>query len=224
MFFLQKTTLFLFVFCLVSSVSAQVSIGLRGGTLRNQIAYSGDNALQDSIYNFSKNRSGTLLGLVIETRVNNGFAIQTGVEWAQRGGRIDLKDNVLTLTAKSNTLINYVDIPVLIKAGFGVGPIRLDLLGGPSFGYALDGRTKSMGTLGGTVLYDTTDDLFEDGDNYRRWQVQAQTGAVLSLTLGNTAFFADGRYLYGLTDLTQDDEGQYHFRGAAFTGGLLFRL
>jgi Outer membrane protein beta-barrel domain len=183
---------------------------------------------------FIKNRTGVQAGLVAEFRANNNFALQTGLDWVQRGYRFEFEEAFLGInnSIKSNTVVNYVDIPVLAKLGVGKGPVRVDLLVGPSIGYAVSGKDKSTYTFGGVTETEETKLFSEEDDTdegYNRFELQAQAGAMLSVNFGSTSFFVDGRYLHGLTNLldeegTGDDDVRGRNRGAAFSAGLLFKL
>ncbi len=120
---------------------------------------------------------------------------------------------------------SYIEIPLLLKVGTGFGIGRFDVLLGPSFGYALNGKIKTTLSIAGQVETETRDLDFEN-DNYNRSDLGAQVGASLGINLGSsTRLFVDGRYLLGLSNVNSDEntsDQTIKNRGIALSGGLLF--
>jgi len=223
----MKKALFILItlFFAAPQVFSQVHFGVRGGIINSTVNYS-----QTSAGQIVDNRNGLIGSALIEFRINDGFAIQPEIAWAQRGW-----DNtsvvsipfITTIETKQAERINYAEIPLMMKAGFGIGPVRLDLLAGPSFSLALNGkRTTTVKTT--NLITNTTsespsdtEDLVFDQD-YKKADLNLQGGAALSFRLGGTRIFVDGRYLYGVTDLSNSSDTEITSRGVAITGGLLF--
>lgn len=221
----MKFGLFAALVLLTVGLQAQVSVGLRGGILSNKWNYSGDNV--DSLNDIVKNRTGLVGGLVLEIRFNKGFAIQPEVNWSQKGTRSEISGSVPLLgnySVMSRTRLNYVEVPILVKAGFGAGPVRFDLLGGPSFAYAVSGTYYNKSDFFGLVTEDKGSIKFDDPDfeDLERNDLGLQFGAALSVGTANTKFFLDGRYLYGVKNQnsTNDDYKVYN-RGSALSAGVL---
>ena len=128
------------------------------------------------------------------------------------------------MTTTQQQKINYVEIPVMLKAGFGLGPARFDLQAGPSYSYALSGKFTSKTVLNGDETQSTEEDIdFEDG-NFKRSDIGLQAGAALSVKIAGARFMLDARYLYGISDLEKGEEAKVNNRGVALTAGLLFSL
>lgn len=206
------------------AASAQISIGPRVGVnLSNWSVDSGED-----VGDF-KSRTGYQFGIAAEIRFNDNFAIQPELNFLQKGARQDMAevDSVLgNIAFKSNYVINYLEVPVLVKAGKSFGPARVDILAGPSFGYGLNGKLKSEFTIGGETNKDESDLNFKD-DQIKRVDVGLQFGASVSFNLGDRAsLFVDGRYLFGLTDLNDSDDDSFKVnnRGIGLSAGVLFKL
>ena len=173
---------------------------------------------------------GYQFGVVAEIRINDHFAIQPEFNLIQKGAKQEFSevDSLIgSISTKTNIAFNYLEVPVLIKAGTSFGPARVDLLAGPSFGYALSGKVKEEFTLNGETEKDEIDVDFKE-DEVKRTDVGLQLGAAFSFNLGESAkLFVDGRYLFGLTNLndsTEDDSFKVNNRGVALSAGVLFTL
>jgi Outer membrane protein beta-barrel domain len=203
---------------------AQFSIGVRGGIINASFNYSELAAGQSS-----SERLGLIGGLLAEFRINEGFAIQPEVNYVQRG---DKKTSVFTLPFISNiettneVRINYLEIPVMLKGGFKVGPARLDLLAGPSLSLAMSGTDKTKIVTTNLITNTTSEDSYTNDLDFeqdiQKSDVNLQGGAMLSFALGGSRFFVDGRYIYGLTNLSKTDEVEITNRGISLTAGLFF--
>ncbi|MBK7939931.1 MAG: PorT family protein [Lewinellaceae bacterium] len=211
-------------FALVTfAASAQISIGPRVGV--NLAKWSGGEEEIGDV----KNRTGYQFGIAAEIRLNDNFAIQPEVNFLQKGARQDFSevDSIFgKVESKTDISMNYLEVPVLLKAGTSFGPARVDILAGPSFGYALSGKVKDELTINGETETDKYDIDFED-DEVKRTDLGLQLGAAFSVNLGERAsLFVDGRYLLGLTNLndSEDDDFSIKNRGISLSAGVLFRL
>jgi len=206
------------------AASAQISIGPRVGV--NLAKWSADGG--EDVGDF-KNRTGYQFGVAAEIRLNDHLAFQPEINFIQKGTRQDMSvvDSLFGEVAfKSNAYINYLEVPVLVKAGTSFGPARIDVLAGPSFGYGLNGKAKTELTIGGETMKDESDlDFKEDG--VKRFDLGLQFGAAVSFSLGERAsLFVDGRYLLGLSDLNDDAEAdtKINNRGIGLSAGVLLKL
>jgi hypothetical protein len=219
---LKLILLFLLIAC-NSSLQAQVQLGLRGGILSSSANFSETTAGQTI-----RNRTGLLGSLLLEFRINEGFAVQPEVSLVQRGWK---NTSVLTIPfIGTNELIyqeqiNYLEIPVLLKGGFAIGNVRLDLLAGPSLAWAINGQRKVTNKFtngaGQTTEDKSTEDIDFDQD-FEKADFGLQGGAMVSIKLGGMRLFADGRYLYGIKDLSKGDNVTVTSKGAVLSVGILF--
>jgi Outer membrane protein beta-barrel domain len=208
------------------SATAQVSLGLRGGIMQNQFDFSNDNL---NVQNMK--RSGLLGGAFVEFRINEGFALQLEGNYAQKGNTqtfIISLPNLYTETIETRTRINYLEIPILAKAGFKLGPARVDLLAGPNFSYALNGQDKvktSRSFLNGEELVTETTNDYDFETDLEQYDLGGQAGLQLSFGTKKRRVFVDGRYLLGFVDqnngLTNSDI-QVKNQGVALTVGFQF--
>lgn len=221
---LKLNLLLLFITTTVA-LQAQFHLGLRGGVLSSSANYSETTAGQAI-----KNRTGFLGSLLLEYRINNGFAVQPEVSWVQRGWKNSTVFSIPFLGSNETIYqenINYVEIPVMLKGGFGVGPVRLDVLAGPSFAWAVSGQRKITNKFTNSNNQTTEDSATEDLDfdqDFEKADFGVQGGAVVSVKMGVGQLFIDGRYLYGLKDLSKGDDVKVTSKGVALSVGVLFGM
>ena len=203
---------------------AQFRLGVRGGLINTSLHFSKNNT--GTIFD---DRIGLIGGLLGEIRINEGFAIQPELNYVQRNWKntaVFTLPFITKIETTTKTQVQYVEVPLLLKGGFNLGPVRLDVLAGPSFSLAVKGKDDIAVTT--TNLFNNTSttttntqehDLEQD---YKKSDINAQAGAALSFQLGGSRFFVDGRYIYGLTNLSNTDDVEFTNRGVAITAGLLF--
>jgi Outer membrane protein beta-barrel domain len=215
----------LLVFATVSA-NAQISLGLRGGIMQNQFNFS------DDIENLENmKRSGLLGGAFVEFRINEGFALQLEGNYAQKGNEqtiIVSVPNIYTLKTETKTRINYLEIPILAKAGFNLGPARIDLLAGPSFSYALNGQDKIKTTqtflADEPIVTEATNDYDFETD-LEQYDLGGQAGLQLSFGTKKRRIFVDGRYLLGFVNQNNgvaNESIEVNNQGIALTVGAQF--
>ena len=186
-------------------VAAQVSFGLKGGI----------NLAQQNIQDIgldidSDEITGYNLGGFLEIPIGNGnIYFQPEILLIQKGGSLSL--NVSDI----RTTINYIDVPILLKLKIlNSNLFNVNVLGGPSFGYATNGEEVENGTV---------INLNFGEDNIKRFDVGIHAGAGLALELGSVAVIGDIRYLFGLSDLDGSDRAIKN-RGILLSAGLQFRI
>jgi hypothetical protein len=218
-----KLILLLLIISCSLTLQAQFHLGLRGGIISSSVNFSETKAGQAI-----RNRAGLLGSLLLEYRINEGFAFQPEVSWVQRGWK---NTTVLSIPfVGTNELIyqeqiNYLEIPVLLKGGFAVGNMRLDILAGPSFAWAMSGQRKVTNKFtngaGQTTEDKTTEEIDFDQD-FEKADFGLQGGAMVSVKTGSVRLFADGRYLYGIKDLSKGDNVDVTSKGVVLSVGVIF--
>lgn len=214
----------IFVFA-AAAAFAQVSIGPRAGI--NLATWDVSDDVAEQIGSVG-NRLSLLFGAVAEIRINDHFAVQPELDFIQKGfsSESNYTDPVLgNVSGSEDVVTNNLEIPVLVKAGGAIGPVRIDGLAGPSFAYSLNGKLKTKISIGGQSDSSSEDINFED-DQFSRTDLGIQLGLAVGLNLGESAkLFLDGRYLLGFTNLnTSGEDGEVKNRGIAISAGVLFPL
>ncbi|MCC6460536.1 MAG: PorT family protein [Saprospiraceae bacterium] len=204
-----------FIFALLfaagwSTAQAQFSLGLRGG-----VHYA--NWLSDSYPDYERREfiSGTTVSAIAEMRVNKVIAFQVEAGWLQKG--VHGVSDDLGYSLEEKAVLNYLEIPVLVKIGGG-NKVRFDGLAGPSLGVAMNGTVHLKSTILGVSTSNTRDIDFEQND-INRVDLSLQVGGVFSFKPAESlSLFLDARYIQGLANLN----GAYRDSSdpAAFNTGL----
>ena len=93
--------------------------------------------------------------------------------------------------------------------------IDINLLGGPSFGYARNGE----------FLEDNAVVKLNFGnDNIQRFDLGMHGGGAVELQLGSLRAFGDVRYLFGISDLDGTESRTVTNKGITVSAGLIFKL
>ncbi len=99
-------------------------------------------------------RTGFYTGAYVGIPLAKGIAIEPGINYSQKGyqlkGSLNVKGiDVLGINARAQLQLNYLELPVLLKANFG----GLQVFAGPQLSYLVHSNlTVSAGALGFNVL------------------------------------------------------------------------
>ncbi len=191
---------------LVTPVFAQLSFGIKGGTNIAEYSFkqNGTNLDQESINGFT-------LGAVLEIGLGGNVYIQPEAVFIQKGSQLQ----VLNDDNKFN--VNYLDIPVLLKIKvLNSNLFNVNLLGGPSFGLALGGEQTSGGQ--------TVDVNFGGEDGFKRFDLGINAGGGIGVNFGSIGLFGDVRYLFGVSNISDDADREIKNKGLNLSVGLMFRI
>ncbi|MEM1118875.1 MAG: porin family protein [Bacteroidota bacterium] len=196
------------VFCLfASSTFAQVSFGIKGGTNLAEYSFkeNGTNIDQESINGFT-------LGAVLEIGLGGNVFLQPEAVFIQKGSKLEF------LSTENKFNVNYLDIPVLLKIKIlNSNLLNINLLGGPTFGMALNGEQT---TVGGQTI-----DINIGGDNgLKRFDLGINAGGGVGINFGNVGVFGDVRYLFGVNNISEDDNREIRNKGLNLSVGLMFKI
>jgi opacity protein-like surface antigen len=201
--------IFVFLFCLSTNLSAQ--FGIRAGV--NFANLSIDNKSE----NFDPgNKLGLGVGVFYKLSILDNFMIQPEFNFIQHGAKSVTKINGIEAT---NTFgFNYVQVPVLLKFGFGdmVG-LNFYVQGGPYIGIGI-GNAKSEYCYNGKCDLDESN-YGDEEDEIKNPDFGAQMGAGLML---NRHFFFDFRYILGMQILQREDEMTVKHNGINLSVGYAF--
>jgi Outer membrane protein beta-barrel domain len=190
--------------CSFSLLNAQIGLGVRGAfnyataELEEKVGDSWETDMQDYIFLGSS-------GFLLEFNLNDKFALQPELNYIQKGYKTGVVIENVTRDVK--TVLNYVELPFLVKGKFGPGRVKFNALVGPSFGYAFNGKLKSD-------IADADID-FKDAE-VKRWDIGAVLGVGASMDAGPGALFLDARLGWGfsnLDDSANSDNYNWHNRG-----------
>ncbi len=187
-------------------VQAQVTFGLKAG-----INLAQQNIKEVDLDIDSDEITGYNFGGFLEVPIGNGnIYFQPEFLLIQKGG--DLNLNVSDI----KTIVNYIDVPILLKLKIlNANLFNVNVLGGPSFGYATSGEMVDNGTI---------IKLNFGEDNIKRFDLGIHAGAGVGLNLGSLTVFGDARYLFGVSDLDTSTDRIIKNRGIMISAGLQFRV
>lgn len=182
-----------------SGAAAQqgVELGFRGGV-------SVASASIDASQTFDKsNRTGFVGGAFLN--VDGGLlGFQVGAQYAQKGVDLDIAGDIEEFSLK------YLEIPAVVKLGVPLGVVKPSVFGGVGLGF------NTGCDQGG-----------EDcGDNVKGTEFAGIAGADLALYLGSISLWADGRYHFGLQNISKatDVVGDFKNRNWSLQAGIGFKI
>lgn len=244
--YISITMLFLFFY---SKGDAQVMLGVQGGLSIPNIS-GGNNELSQGY----TSRSAFNIGLFMEYPLNDNFSLQPEINYDGQGGKrtglqpitnSELPPNpagpYYYADFKNESILNYLEIPVLLKYTFGGEGLKFQGNIGPYIGFLLNAKEVSSGT---SLIYvdknktplmvpvppdyqhyaelppqsfDATTDVY---DSIKKINLGAAGGIGLIYPIGETQRInLDVRFTYGLTNIQK-----YAADGKNHTGNVVLSL
>ncbi|NNG27824.1 MAG: PorT family protein [Ignavibacteriaceae bacterium] len=202
---LYLLSLIVFITVFISPLNAQVQLGLQAGT------NLGDVSLDPTPESVTTGmRTGIMFGGVLFYSFSPIFGLQVEPAYIQKGATVDI-----SMTQLEGTITgDYIDIPVLLKASFGDGPVKPYLLAGASIAFLLgDVKLEIDNATEETLETKSTDFILNFG------------GGVL-IPAGQVNIFIEGQYNLGLTDVNDEPEDDMKIKstGIQIKAGALFPL
>jgi hypothetical protein len=223
---MKRTILLAAALFAFGAARAQVSVIPKAGfTLARQHFGETSNPMFTREHN--KNVTGFTAGVGFQVPVGKSsrFSFQPELLYVQKGSRLKYSGEYRVLSTgdpnlnpdgtvqiNSKTVVNYLEIPMLGRVGFGSEQFKFFVTAGPSVGYALNGRyawkvspPNIDGHSEGRVLYKQEpenyngDDYYRDPARYNRVDVGIQAGAGCGLAAGPGVLQFEARYGYGLS-------------------------
>jgi len=193
-------------------ISAQTAVGFRAG-VRNAGLETGQSTstISTPVY-------GAYLGFGLSDRL----AFQTEVVYGTRGASgLGLGTDVLDANAAGvDVNMSYIEVPLLLRAGFPGRRLLASFFVGPYIGFL----TSCEVTAGGTTT------ACDDAAATQRFSARTTdfgvvAGAGLDVALGESTIFVDARYSLGLLSIQAgSDPFDAHHDGLAVTGGFAVPL
>jgi hypothetical protein len=181
-------SILLLVFITFYSVSAQQPyLGVFGGV--NFADLTGKDNQGDKLNVSTQNIFG--VGAVMGLNLNQNFSLQLEPMYLQKGGvLLQEPPDTEEITFK----MSFIEVPLLLKVQFG-DQIRPYIMGGPTVGFLLSSKLESE--IGGLLFKGDVKHIT------RKVDFGVGLGAGVSIPLGSSNIFLDGRYTLGLTDLNK---------------------
>jgi hypothetical protein len=158
----------------------QTILGVRGGVSGASIEVDNLGDIVDD-----GNRTGFTGGLFLDFGGDDILGFQVGASYTQKGAELDLGDAIEELS------LNYLEIPAVVKVGLPLGNLKPSVFGGVGLGLNVSCESG---------LQDCRNDI-----SGTEWS--GIFGADVAFYLDRFAFFVDGRYHYGLNDVSDIPDG-----------------
>ena len=201
----------------------QVSIAVTGGVNIASLDISTDS---DFFSPDLKSVTRLSIGLAASIPASDGWGIQLGGSYSQKGGRFDFSEQ--GVSAESRVETDYLEFTALGRAQFPVSGDRVSahLLAGPALALASScGFTaKATGPDGGT--FEFGGDCDEDtGLETSAFDLGLAGGGGLEIKLLDTLGISFGLlYTYGLLDLDKSDGDSLKQRALTLRAGLAYSI
>lgn len=206
---MKKFILLSAIFCLATSINAQVRFGVKAGGNFSHLYTSGSSqGINSDQY---KGRFGYHFGGVMEYSFSNIFSIQPELMYLHQGANLK-KENSFGIKDGHVTL-NNLQLPVNLKAAWNTNKARLFVYAGPYIGYNMYGKV-----VGKTGSESVDHKLFSKGSNMERWDygVGFGIGAEINkftMTLGNQI---------GMHDISGEKKGRMKAGNITLSLGYFF--
>lgn len=200
----MKKVFFLFLFICPTFLFAQLELGMRFGlNLAEADLRNTDGDLIEAA-----RRNGVNVGVFANFQLGNIIAFQPEVTFSQKG----FKPSFTNIDSASTVSTDYVDMPLMMEAGFKVGNRgRFFVNAGPNVSYLIKAEQEFYnGTNGETI---TTPFDFDD-DEIERLDFGVNFGGGFSVRARKWKYTLDVRYNMGLKEILTVDSA-YDFADKA---------
>jgi len=221
---MKKVSQILILFVLVAFAKESFSqeFGVKAGlNFSNMLAKDNDVTLSDDY----KSKLGFQFGPVVEFPFSDLLSLETGLMFTTRGFKTEDSGSSFGVDweSKRSVNVNYLDIPINLRAGFDVGSMRIYGNFGPYIGIALSGKYKSEYTVAGDTEED--DEKLDIGsdkgeDDLKRTDFGLNIGAAVAIT----SFEVGLNYGLGLANLSSSTDNGAKMKNRVFSITVAYKL
>ncbi len=176
-------------------------------------------------------RTGFMFGGMLFYSFSPVLGLQVEPAYVQKGTKVDVSATLegMVLKGEGTVTTDYLDIPVLLKASFGDGPVKPYLIAGASVAFLLGDAELEIDK----VTLNGVDVTSEIPSNERKEKLEANStdfilnfGGGVIIPAGQVNIFIEGQYNIGLTDVNDDpnDNTEIKTTGIQIKAGVLFPL
>ena len=187
-------------------LSAQHSLTVKGGLLLSNVSVNG---ISDAFTPDKAFLPGYQVGVFTEIPMGEALSFYPGIQLAekgfmtQEGFNVNLFQVPVELGVTAETRLQYIQTPLWLKYSMGNGPVKGYVTGGPTIGYAVDGRIRTKANFIMDFNIGTFD--LDLGKNlYNRFEVGAGLGAGVEFDTGKGSIMLDANYSHAFTDILAD--------------------
>jgi len=215
-----------FVALHISPVNAQVKLGIQAGANFSDVSMDPEmTGVETGI------RTGLILGGILVYDFSPLLSLQVEPAYVMKGSSVDMSivETEGTIEVEGTLSADYFDIPVLLKASFGEGPVKPYLMAGLSIAFLMGDATIEMdkATLNGedVISYIPSDER-EQKLETKSNDFILNFGGGVTIPLKTLSIFIEGQYNLGLTNLNDDpeDNTEIKTKGIQVKAGILFPL
>jgi hypothetical protein len=176
-------------------------------------------------------KTGFLFGGMLFYSFSPMWALQFEPAYVQKGAKVDIteSDQGMTGNIEATLTASYIDIPVLIIASFGEGPVKPYLLAGASVAFLL-GDTEieiDKATINGQDITS----MIPSDERTQKLETKSTDfilnfGAGVIIPAGKVNIFIEGQYNLGLSDVNDEPDDPTKIKSTGIQGkaGVLFPL
>ena len=178
---------------LAPQAGAAVTYGLKGGVNFANLSVV---STAPDVPDF-KNETGMVQGIFVNFKLGP-VSIQPELLYSRRGASWDEYADV-DVTVTGRILLDYVEMPILVKYSFLSGPVKPFLFAGPSFSSLLEGWNR----LDVEYVAETEPDIaqmVEMEDSLKKTELAGVFGAGIDFKVLKLRISLEGRYHLGLTN------------------------
>ncbi|RKY95950.1 MAG: hypothetical protein DRQ13_06390 [Ignavibacteriae bacterium] len=176
-------------------------------------------------------RTGFLFGGMLFYSFSPILGLQIEPAYVQKGASVDqsMTEEGYTIKMEATLVADYIDIPVLLKASFGEGPVKPYLLAGASVAFLMGDAMLEIdkATVNGEdVTSEIPSDEREEKLDTKSTDFILNFGGGVIIPLGQVNIFIEGQYNLGLSDVNDDpdDDTTIKTTGIQIKAGVLFPL
>ena len=174
-----------------STAIAQVKVGILGGA--NYSTITSDDPTDVGV----EGNWLPGLGFVVTKDFSGGFGIRAEPSYVTKGATVNVSE--FGVTGQNVFEYSYIDLPVMATYSFDVGPVAPYATGGAVFSYLVGTEDAHLVRESQTIFADL-DPLLNQFD------LGATVGAGVSLPVGRSSVFIQGRYSHGFMNFSQSAE------------------
>ena len=195
----------------VGEYRSALAIGVNGGYGLNRISF---NPTVKQAYH-----GGMLGGLTLRYTCEKYFAMYCAVQAEVNFAQLGWKEVIETSEDTYSRTINYVQVPLLARLGFGkeVKGVMGYLVLGPQLGFYLSDSDKRGGEWSAATLYQRPNHVVEQYDlpiqNTFEYGITGGLGLEVN-TRRAGHFMLEGRYYFGLSNIFNDGKADTFGRSA----------
>ena len=219
----KKLYLFVLIAVLTAGfVQAQITLGGRAGLSFTNMSVKYDGKKPDK-EDRGKLKPGFQMGVTGEYVLNSEFSVQSGLIFATQGLRYESSgdDWGLTYDTKTKMNISYLQIPINALYQMDMDDLKLVLMAGPYFGFALSGKTQTKGTYDGQPI--DSGEKIEFGSKMGQLK-RLDFGVGLSIGLQFGDIRAGIGYQFGMMNLSNFDKTSQKNNGLTLSVTYLFGI